>query len=197
MPFISYIRPTKRPLTLVDAYNRYHLATGGIGNAMKASHADYNGHNYQMARAGMGSDRRALPWVVTYTWAGINRVGSSYDFRQAAELAVRKLDSGIARGGDVKIEFWDEEPSTEMLAVLAELGFTLQPAGEHRHIFNSSDDWRFAKLEDVLKSWEKMGFMEAFSILTKSETPEAFDASMKGLMDERRAILRNPFPAHS
>jgi len=104
LPVLSY--------GVIDAYNRMCVAVGSPASAMKATHADYNGHSIYIR---FNTHRQY--YTADYWWAGRNCIARG-TLREVVEVAVRYYNRG-ALGSSVEVVV---KPGDDT-SVLVENGF--------------------------------------------------------------------------
>lgn len=116
-----WLAPPKPP-TVIQSFNRMALATGGVVNAQRGAHADYNGHRYEVAY----NTFRGY-WIAGYQWSGWNVIcrGSFEDCLRAAVDACRRGGTGSQVRVDLSNCALDQELAEALLT-----GYGLVPYDE-------------------------------------------------------------------
>lgn len=172
----AYWMPT-RPFSLVDAVNRYGLATGSMRSAALGSHADYNGHRVELDPPNPFKRH----WTAGYTWAGWNVIGRG-DLRECLEGALREHGRG-ALGSEVLVL---DVASDGDAAICESMG--LVPYSEEARKAHDAA-WRTPLHDEVphaFRTDEDFG-VGAVGLLANSATLEDYRAGLDAAFEGRRA----------
>jgi hypothetical protein len=105
----TFILP-QRPYSVIDAINRYSLATGSIAQAMRTENVDYNGHHVAFVEP----NRFKPYWTCYYTWAGIRTIGRG-TLAKCLKAARDEYDRG-ALGAMATVTVENEEDAAACVA---------------------------------------------------------------------------------
>jgi hypothetical protein len=135
MPATAWWLAPPKPPSPIQAFNRMALATGGVVNAERGAHADYNGHRYEVAF----NDHRGY-WIAGYQWSGWNVVS-----RGAFEDCLQEAVDACLRGGigsqvrvDLSNGVIDQEAAEALLT-----GYGLAPYDEAaQEAYEAQQPWQ-------------------------------------------------------
>jgi hypothetical protein len=181
----KYWMPT-RPYSVIDAVNRMAAATGSTAYAMRAAHADYNGHAVRV----YWNDYRGY-WLAEYQW-GERVVLARGQLAEALYAACREYKRG-ALGASVRAAYPESVregnvpsesiPYFEQMCV--EHGLTSEAVlSEEAH----RDTWwtpLHAKVNEAL-DYERRGFAPAVGFLCNSATLDEYEAKLNAHFAARR-----------
>jgi hypothetical protein len=120
-----------KPLSLIDAINRYAAATGSMGYAMAASSADYNGHALTLC----WNDYRRY-YVLEYYYGERVVLCRTTDFAVALDAGKREL-ARQGRGATLSITPRDCD------VAVAEADADLTAGSPYKIAHTGADAWKF------------------------------------------------------